>query len=383
MKISVVDYWVTGGGLDLSAQCRNWTQDKTGAQRRMGNRATALDSLGWAINHLAAKQARPIAGQPQTEGRVGTDGASTLYHWSQLYTAPNAINRVVRAVCLPRRSGTGDATMSASGGAASGNYNTTIASPSWPEDLFLATMTDDDDAPDNDHSEETLTTANGFTIVDFVIQDRELDVLDTAVHEVARRNLAIAGQDLLADQFEELRGAFHEIRTRNMGVEICWLAQGTSTGWAGTADLPSGGDHRGIWVTSTSYVNLLDQAVTSRTATSRGVSCSGYACGMGPNDYVWLRCSAFGLASAAGAYVKFIGPARSGANECEIEIPTGTPAWADVDAACVLNTTVGDDDTTTARNKVDIHGKVASEGDNLIVYGLMAEKFYDFPTLPT
>lgn len=389
MKISVAKMWINGGGLDLAAQCRNWTQDKTGAQRRMGNKATAIGSVRWAINHLAALQARTIFAQCQTEANAENEGASTLYQWRQYYLSTNAKQRVIRMVLLPRvNAGSGAGQATTSGGAASATNSTLVSSASWPENLTYSEMLDPEDAPDLDKSDETLSTTNGYTICDVVVQDRELDELDTDVDACVRSYLATAGEELLADQFEACRGAFHDIRSRNMGMEIFWAAANTPTGYADWTTLSGEGDHRGMRVESLTYVNLLDQTHTARTADSPGINCPAYRCGIGPDAYVWMRCSALGLAEAADCYVKFEGPdSPVSPNCCELEIPTGTVGWSEDDGAIVLNTEAADEDTTTERNKVDVSGKTADLGGGtpakMAIYGLAAEKVFEYPTLPT
>lgn len=389
MKISVAKMWINGGGLDLSSQCRNWRQDKAGTQRRMGNRATAIGSCRWAINHLAALQARTIFAQAQTKAHAENEGCSTLYQWRQYYLATNAKQRVIRMVILPRvNAGSGAGQATTSGGAASATNSTLVSSVSWPENLSYAEMIDPEDAADLDASDETLSTTNGYTICDVVVQDRELDELDTDVDACVRSYLATAGEDLLADQFEACRGAFHDIRSRNMGMEIFWAAANTPSGYADWTTLAGEGDHRGMRVESLTYVNLLDQSHATRTADSPGINCPAYRCGIGPDAYVWMRCSALGLAEAAGCYVKFEGPTSPASpNYCELEIPTGTPNWSADEVAIVLNTEAADDDVTTARNKVDVFGKTSDLGEEvpakMVIYGLAAEKVFEFPTLPT
>jgi hypothetical protein len=146
-----------------------------------------------------------------------------------------------------------------------------------------------------------------------------------------------------------------------------------SKNMAMTAD--SGNEH-GIHVTATDYHNVLDQASTTRTATSPGWSSHVYACGrgdMGTTAGTQLKvvCRVLAAATTADATVRFIGPDSFASNNSDITITADAAvAWyGDDEDTIYLDTSSTNTDETTARNKIDVHAKAGEDGA-LYIYGL-------------
>ena len=385
--------------LDLSKTARNWTQDPTGAQRRLNNSADALRALADKINHLASRQGRVIFAQGWREGLEDQRGAAPLAAVVFGDWVGNAKRRTATLLCLPRivaATESSTAVLESCHGEGTANFPATLATtpgPRWPEDLFICSIRQLRDAATGNWLEDTLTTLDGFTIDDVSIQEDALSTLDTDIDEMARPADASAGAEVLVGALGDCRAAFHGFRRDNLGVEICWSACGTDEGWANEtvpvstitvpmqAPLGAGGDQRGMWITSATLVNLLDTSVVARSATSPGISCLAYRAGIGAEYLdvgasVPLAVDVFGYSVGSGpATVRFQGPDHVANNYVDVLVPVGTsPARCHGTTNLLLNANATDADETTARNKVDIFGRVAGAGDDLFIYGLHGER---------
>ena len=156
--------------------------------------------------------------------------------------------------------------------------------------------------------------------------------------------------------------------------------------WAavGRTATPAASDHTGLVITSGSYVNVFDQTITARTATSPGSVSLAYKCGVGRDDMeygnkVKVQCSVLATKTAGDdGYVKFIGPDHIASNEVELTIAGGSgPSWSGYGSSSFiyLNSDSNYDDTDTSRNKIDVHAKV--DGGTLYIYGIRCYIVYD------
>lgn len=374
----VSEFWNTG--LDVGGMCRNWTQDAVGTQRRMGNRAGAVGAIAQKLNHLLARQARVDFGQAQISANAEATGVTGLYQYRYYDTVENARTRRVRVVGLAPSGGSGTASVAVASAGSSDDYHSITVAPAFPADIFYLEFDSSRGAASDALLSDAINTANGLTVLDVVVQDLELSALDDTIHSGCKVGLATTAKDILGTDggggltpLRDVKDALHELRATNLGIEICWAATKTASGWADSGTLSVPGDQRGLYVTSTSYVNLLDQAVTSRSASSPGLSCAARYGGMGPVGNTLLFASVYGYSTGHAGTVKFEGPL----DNVEITIPVDTaPAWCDATAALSLDSTASDSDTTSARNKVDIFGKCDTGGDDLYIYGFMAQRIY-------
>lgn len=392
MYLSAPRRW--GYPTTLAAVARNFVQDQNAYQRRMGNSVSALRELGARVNHLGAFSPRVSFAQSVREADIEPYGSNILFATQSYVVPPNGQNFVVRALTLPRIYDTTDnAIMRVVMGLVAGGYqedssqaNAGSTAPRWPEDLLFsqARMTRlEGDAP----RPMFIQTFGGYTIVDMCVQDESVPTLDTGVHAAVRVGLGSGGREALWDLPEEIRYAFERLRTGNLPVMFQWHARGTPAGWATSADLPAGGDHRGMLVTSGTFVNLFDQTVTERSATSPGFYCPACYTGIGheskaAGQSIGVKISVF--ATVEGVYnpevtstVRLVGPTHVVENNyVDISIPAGSsPDWYTSASLLSLNTMSSDDDTTTARNKVDPLAKVGVGGDKMIVYAVKGEMY--------
>lgn len=388
--------WV---GIDIKPICRNWFYDKTGANRRMLNRAVAYQRLASGINHLAGRCPRPTFMQLQLEGSGDAGGSNPLYYWRYDDRVDNGRKRVVRFLALPAVNYSGDAILlqrdvDGNNYANSASYSANAAYPAanYPEDLFwgevLIDARPESGAPpgSNDVSDvevvEGLGTTNGLTLIDVVVVDCELDRLSSRDYIGVDPSGAVTGAPILANIAERCRAVLHEIRGTNLPIDIMWAAHTTGGAWA-TPTSPGGATGMVVSVDTDgaeNYVNLLDHDVTARTENSAGVSSHAQYCGTGDpttdaGKQVKVLCRVFGATSAGdatNAYVKFVGPEHLGNNFSEILITANaTPAWhGNSDHFVYLNPNAADTWTNVDRNKIDVFGKVSGAGESLYVYGL-------------
>lgn len=361
-------------GLDLSSLCRIFTQDASGTQRRMGNKSQAIKRLVDALNHCLARQARPLfwrsAAYPSSTGQGWSQQSENpLYQWKMPDIVDNETTWRYRILCVPRHSGSG-----ASDAHREGDTSTTTA-----EDYFIASSAQNLDAveyvefeyergavSDSDIT-EGITTTNNYTIVDICVQVKPLVSLNTDDHLYVLPTVApgdyITGDTIL----ESIRSRLHELRTTNTPIVFCWC----STDIGNTSITAS--DSRGFYTVSTSFVNILDQSVTSRSATSPGFSFHTQYAGMGLEvptggtaTKIKVTYRVYADIAANSGTVRF--ETRVGTSD--ITINSGGAAWYGSDSDYFeFYTNVADTETGIARNKCDIFFKTAS-GDALRVWAI-------------
>jgi hypothetical protein len=314
-----------------------------------------------------------------TTTQADSTGLDPLYSALRDDRVENARNYDVRFLIVPRTTGTGDSYAKKEGS----TEQTSLYNWVKPTALNLAGDVRYTDyqvargAAARAEVEEGITTVNNFTVVDVAIVDESLNSLDTTLHDYADPSIGKTGQPILADALEGMRDVFHDQRKYNLPMGFCWAAQGESS-------TPGSTNATAIVVTSASYVNMIDTSVTSRTATSPGNLCPAYLAGQGPPDNqrgtdlngesVALHCRVLGIPDGSNdCNIKFIGPTHVASNEVEITMTAGgILAWygqSGGGSSIKLNTQSNDiSDTTTARNKVDVHVKTA--GGTAYIYGI-------------
>lgn len=398
-------------GLDVRSQCRNWyTETTTGSVLRMFCRAWPEWAIAHGINHLLGQHPRHIFSQVQTATTAYTSGTSSnpLYRWKYADTVFNGMDRVVRFIALPRTSGNATCYMGESDEdgneySVSSLYPTNVASASWPSDLFYGEFTESarpqsgaapgDPAVRNAEVIDGLRVYNGFSLVDVSVEDKALDVLHDGLapgdlnHAHTDPDVAKQRNFVCSDMAEDIRDGMHEARRCNLGMALNWCATCSGGTWA----TPATTNQTGIVINAGvvgdgNFVNVFDQSLTTRDENSIGISTHAYRCGIGDLTQtnglkVTVVCEILAKieAGVTEAKVKFIGPDHIVGNETEISVISTTPAWVGSVANVVyLNPTVGDDETGTGRNKIDIMGKCTAGGgkSKLFIYGIRGYLIY-------
>ena len=360
--------------LDIDAICKLYDQTKTGTDVRQGNRVAAVHALISALNHLLAYSSRIIMQQGQGYGFRATTGSGALasvYEWRMhdyvvnertwryriIATAPTA----AAAAAYAQRDD--DATVTTAS-----TYQA-IAAPTFPEDTWYDSMTYERGAAAGAIIEEGISTIENYSIVDLVVYTEPLPALEISVHDLIPGRPS-PGHYVVANFLEAVRAKFFELRSRCLPVLFGWYAQGDT----GT---PSTTDATGIVVTSTDWVNILDQNFSARTATTPGFIFDCYKCAAGLEDRVpiWVSVKAAKVdgGSPAAASITIGGPDHVAPNYAERTDVTGAVAWYDMPNHIYGNSAVDVASVTTARNKADVLAKVGAVGDTLYIYAVRGE----------
>jgi len=361
--------------IDPVGACKNWTQKASGAQARMGNRAVAMQQLAHAVNRALSRFPRIHASKAQPIAQADTAGSDPLYVWRIDDIVDNARSYTVTVLALPRATGSGSCYAGKYGGSeATPTADALYLSPALV-DVFEAEYQVTRGAVTDAEANDGISTYNGYTVLDVVVQDDEISSLDTALHQYCNPALAHCGEKVLADIAEQIRAAFHEQRTTNLPI-WGWCGQAYGGSWA----TPAVSNHRAIVINSSTYVNVLDQSVTSRTATSPGCNHVVQYCGLGASDETigkQLKCYCRVFAAVDGGVsngeVKFIGPTHVASNDITIAVTPGVAAawYGNSSSYLYLNGSSTPTDTGTTRNKIDIHAKVATAPTNtLYIYAI-------------
>lgn len=352
--------------VDPSPFAKNWTQNAVGTWVRMGNSAAAVRALALATQRCLARMPRPwfVKAWPISDCDVA--GSDPLALWRVLDNVPNARGYHVRVLALPRTEQSGECYAGRTGGSATeetSRTTTAISSSVSGADVFEESYPVVRGAAADAEISEGISTFGGYTIIGVVVQDNELHQLNTDVHDFVTGQVK-QGDTVLADVAEQIRSAFHALRTSNLPA---W-------GWAarfsgGAPAAPVTPAATGIPVQSTSYVNLIDPTVSARTSTSPGSMHYVHYAGIGrydqtPGQRIKLMCRVYGEVDggASDGEVKFEGPTHVGSNETVISVTAGAgPAWYGNAANYIyLNGQSGPTDTGAARNKVDVFGRLAT-----------------------
>jgi hypothetical protein len=368
---------VTPANIINEKDARNWRQTPEGSDVRMSNLAAPLRALGEANNRVMGRHPKvhfhmpqPITDEDTTQ--ADSTGADPLYRWLTSDYWANGRDYTVKFLVAPRTSGSGNAYAEYEGGAYSTPaLNYTPATLQLCQHVREAQYTVNRGAATDSEQEEGISTYNGYTVLDVLVQDAELNTLDTTIHSHCTPATAKSTAPVVEGLIEDIRSTFHDARRYNMGQAFCWAAQGI-------AETPAApGNATCMSVGSTTYVNVIDQGVTARDANSPGILVPAYLKGRGNITKAagqTVRVDVRVLAnSAAEGTVKFIGP--NGSTEVTITAGGGLD-WYSAGEHLDLSSNSNDlTDTATTRNKVDIHAKVAS--GVLYIYGIEAWYTYE------
>ena len=376
-------------GLDLEPICKPWTASLNDAtDKRMMNRAAALRSLAIVLNHMLGRYPRVMMAQNMKHADAEAVGADPLYEWHYDDQVANGRSSTISIAMTPRSAGAADCYAGRYTGAAvteaTSLFNSTAAAATLYTDMQEATYQVARGAAGAAEIDEALSTFSGYTVTGFSVQDDEISQLNTANNDYVDPSQAKKGQEVLADLLEEIRSKFHDLQTSNLSKFISWSAQRIAAGWQTPS--PGNSDASGIAINSNTFVNLIDQSIAARTATSPGLSCHVRNAGWGAQDenngkLIKCQCRVHAAVTGAGGLhgiVRFHGPsfaAGGGANNfTDITVTNGAAQtwWGGAGNFIYLDSTAADTDVTTNRNKVDMFGKIDGGVTNevLYIYGL-------------
>jgi len=237
--------------------------------------------------------------------------------------------------------------------------------------------------PENTHVEEAIwvglddvPSASGFGFQPSIVehlsltekQSRYAVPFSGITGNTCSTNLTKPFRPILADGLENLRQAFHKVRTTRSQIILSWgTPNGTTSVYMGT--------------NSSSFENVLDSTVSAWSNTSPGFSTVAYMAGIGPEDEtsgqtVNVECYIYGCSynsnSPAGeGTVRFCGPINLTNNYVDITVEDEWKWYTSV-SYVKLNTGIEWDNETTSRNKIDILSKIGSGGDEIRIRGLFA-----------
>lgn len=376
--------------VDLAKQCRNWRTTAGGTERRMSNQASALMAIGTAINYALAQRPRILASAGQQiywDGTGGTPPSNITHHAQTSASSPNYVShfrdgvdnadkRTGRMLLLPTTndSGNGRAELSV---AMDGGMNITMDVPRVVDEpdllwdmyssvahYYRSKETSSPHAAPNIEKFDSLDTYNGCTVLDWQYQENAISELDTFLHNYVDTAGLVSGEAILSTEFNNMVTLFHELRKENVPLAFQWHGEQSSGAYA----TPAASNKQAFVTTSTSYVNIFDQTVTSRSATSPGITIPADYMGVGLATTANITLRAYGhgtSGSTPAGYIKFIGPNGS----AEIEVGgVGAVCGSDSDTLA-LNADIhpaasGADalGTSTDQNKIDIHFKSNGAG---------------------
>lgn len=243
-------------------------------------------------------------------------------------------------------------------------------------------------APTDSIVDEGVLCKNGHKLAALIVQDVPLSLLDVSDHQ-AFHSLITRGDPVLGGHaLEKLASVLHDIRSSNLPIVISWSAVGSGATFATTTP-DDQGDAYGVHITSTDYLNVQGPSLSVANswatygAHTPGWQCSAYACGVGDpataaGAKIKINCYVLALATTEDATVRFEGPSSIASNTTAIAVTVagGLDWYGGTSNSIYLDTTVGNNDVTTARAKIDVCGKADAEGGDLWIYGLFAHVTY-------
>ena len=297
---------------DRAAIAKNWTQATDGTQQRQTNRADSITGLAQRVNHLLGLQPRVMFTQAYPMGTADVGGLEPLHLWTTKDAVPNGRTVRFRILAHQRTTtntgyGTANAYVAGIALACATGRAFGVANGMSYADMFVHDLEWPRGAKDNSERRMGVATYNGYTIMDIAVEDRPLTSLDPDTYDAVAVSVA-PGQPILAAPLEAIRSKFHAARNSNLTLGGCWSAVGITV--KGSAP----GNAQGLCITSTSFVNVMDQSYNSRTATSPGMSVHAAYCGRGPEwttngRHVKLMCRVVGEKDSADhGVVRFEGP---------------------------------------------------------------------------
>lgn len=369
--------------LDPSALAKNWVQDSAGAQRRQLNNSKVTQLNAEGVNHLVGRQAQMICCGSVHAAELPAEEREPLNEFGFDDNVPNATERVMSVVMIPRHVeatdkttvGQVDLVQEYSNGTTTNSIIASysmVTAPVLPSQLIYARqyLRRGPDCPGRTNA--LIYTHNGARILDWNLREAENRYFyDDEEHEYVNPTQPVPGAEVVSNIADDTRTIYEAWRHASMPLVSSWQARvGTSGEYAYAPALSDGFEAFGIKVTAQTPVNVLATSVTSRTAWTPGFSSTAYKGGRGRSNTVPI---VFGVLASCNtvtecgttkcnAYVTLSGPIPPGSNITgteAVKITSHEPEWfwlAPTNVA--LNAQAEDSDTTTARNKIDIMGSV-------------------------
>lgn len=372
--------------IDPDGLAKNWIQGPIGTQRRQTNRAAYLQQLAQQINCLAARCPRVLFANWSESGQWG--GTSVQYKWMWPDRHPNAREQEYRVLSALRvvDPGTGagqwkrtDDVDAADAYTVGGQYPDVAPLFDSKAHLIEEAATYERGAEADADDIEGIRSLNDHIIHGLVVQEAAYDALDFTDQWYVGAT-AKAGEPVAQGITERMRQVLHETRRYNVPIVLSWAASAYGAGYS-TSMSANTADALGIRIDDTSYRNVLDCTTASATfgANTPGWQAHQYLCGVGDpatarGSNIKVVCRVFGQATTVDGTVRFETP--QGNVEISIPVAGGLDWYGDDDDYVSLDSTVGNDDVTAARNKIDVCAKAGASGSTF-VYGLRAWILYE------
>ncbi len=362
--------------LDMQGQCRNWKQDLSGTQRRMGNNSRALQELASAVNDLLARHPRPMFTQAWSNSSTTYIDMDPSLIWKYKDTVKNGRNHRYIITGFPyitTETGTSSyVTRYPEDDVNSTVHYTNMAFVNYWGDVWHDEFIANRGNETNTEVSFGVKTVGSYKILGLCVYDEPLDSLETSIHTYCEPLLSRKGGRILADALEDIRAKFHKVRSENLPIVLCWSAFGLTGG-------SDPGDQFGFVITEDSFVNILDHTITSRSAVSPGARVDAKYWGRGPEwsdsgKLCKVMCRVYGYTNGNTGRVRFYGSDVIADNYTEITI-TSTPGWFGDSTNFIYldtqETTQDNDYFTTADNKIDVMALV-NNGNYLSIQALSA-----------
>lgn len=348
------------GSIDLTGHCRVWTQDQDGVQRRMTNRSKVWIIEAAALNHLEGRTPRLLFAQAWDAATVTACDSSPLMTARWIDNKVNSRDRTVRVLALPRDSDVYSTNVAAdiytnAASASNAVFPEAANVPTFPTDAIYRTFKVAKGGSSNAVVTEKISATNGLPIIDICCQEDQVNTLDTALdHDLVFAYSATPGAPIVTGLLEDLRAKFHRLRMGQNRLMCCFL--GLASG--GTYSMLSATGAGGFYIVNQgSNVNLLDQTVTTKSATTPGMSMPGYRSGVGLAVSTGVIFYFLAMRGPVGgtSTITIIGPDHIAPNQASVDVTATSATWYQC-GPVQLNTEATETDATNGRNKIDIHG---------------------------
>jgi hypothetical protein len=378
--------------IDPDEVARNFDQDKTDAQIRASNSATAMTQLIAQTNVIAGRIPQVLFLKILVLPREG--GTNYLFRWCHPDYVQNASEHEFRVLSRirPVDPATGnaywarlDSTLTEDSDCQGAEYSSICTasyniSQIFDERAFTA-RTGALRPPTDSVVEEGIICKHDHQVLGLIVQDRALTSLDIEDHACVVSKPQ-QGDPVLANFGEKIRSVLHEVRTTNLPIVLRWAAVGDGASFTPPSTPANTATEKGIHIESNTYINVLAPTLSvagsfeTYSATTPGFMCHQYACGLGDPDYaanteLTIDCYVLAEATTADGKVRFEGPSSIASNNTEITIPTASGLDWFGGTSVKLDTSSTNDDVTTARHKIDVCAKAGASGE-VDIFGLMA-----------
>lgn len=369
--------------LDVQNRARPYTQNSSSQNVAVGCSRRPFEQLISATNHLCALHPRTLYTQswPYAYSYNVATSADPFLQWRYYDYGPN--NRTLRYGAIVRHQGLFGGYLWRQGypdAYRTPNAVGLISPYRWAYFEFDATR----GIPTLDALTDGISseiTASGGDTPEFYIWSVRVQEIPQRILYSPTDTCIVPGKIsqnhavIRTNELDEIIRTAHIVRTRNLPVLMSWSAQ-TETEIGAT----QGSLAIGITITSTTAINVFDLISITRTATTPGQMVYAYRGAVGNetnNKNIKVRCAVKarvidGGGSVSGT-IRFIGPTHVGSNQCDITVTNTSFQWLGGGANdfIYLNADSDYDDTSTALNKIDVHGLVSSS-DTLQIVGLVA-----------